>query len=527
VREITFQVRAPELHLSDNLAQVSRKILAGATSTLPVRVDEATATLFRPHLESDWGSIYSALPDFFNQFVRGRWQGNDQQHLPTTLVGDFGEFLTACLLRRMGARRVARVLRASDLNRPDFVAYFPARHEVLAIEVKAGSLNASTVEEATWKARRARRKHQLNICSALRKRREDGIDQITGTTGAPGRQRPPAGHPWNLGRARVPAHRTAVATPYFIDGRLSQAGVPWDVHSKPKACGGVRCRDCVLPGARNPLPVLLPIFYNSKVILSPLRPPDDFEGYVDAHALAARAVWTGSESLFHSAWQRFVTLFSSGAARQREEDQAVASHLLDVLAAGVEAGVVPSAQPLLKEASITGSLFDSLVEEQLAEAEPKSQGTEGTPRGRPDAAPRERWEQFWRARPQRRPRSRLKLPGGKLDGGTPIRDWVEKTKSELLVKEATLELPGATVFWIPTNRDEQAEFRIAAETPALARQAADALLALLIEGRKGAQRFEQRLEGDAGTHTSVLDGALLVAEALIGAEGTAIVRGSR
>lgn len=273
--------------------------------------------------------------------------------------------------------------------------------------------------------------------------------------------------------------------------------------------------------------MLLPIFYNSKVILRPLRPPDDLKSYVDAHALAARAVWTGSESLFHSAWRRLVSLLSSDGVRQREDAHAVASHLLDVLAAGIEAEVVPRAQPLLQEARITGELLESLVEEQFAEAESNSQGTVGTPRVRSDSAPQERWEHFWRTRPERRSRSRLKLSGGKSDGGAMIRDWVEKTAGERSIKEAALELPGATVFWLPTDRDEQAEFRIAAETPDAARQVADALLELLKGKREGAQRSEQRLRGDEVTHISVRDGALLAAEAFIGAEGIAIVRGAR
>lgn len=527
MRDFTFHVRAPELHLRDDLDQISHGIWPSATPVRLVRVDEPTATLFRPHLESDWGSLYSALPDFFNQFLRGRWRGNDQQHLPTTLVGDFGEFLTACVLRTMGATRVARVIRASHLHRPDFVAYFPARREVLAIEVKAGSLNGSKLEEATWNASRAGHKYQLNICSLLRNRREDGIEQIAATTGTPGRRRPPRGRPWDLGHARVPAHRTAVATPYFIDGRISQAGTPWAQHSTPKACRGLRCRDCVLPGARDPLPVLLPIFYNSEVILRPLPPPEDLERYVGAHALAARAVWTGSESLFHSAWRQFVSLFHADSALRKDNSKAANGHLLDILAAGVEAEVVQSTQLFLKEAGLTGAVFEAVVEEQLLEAESKSLGAMSTPRWQSGSKPEKDWEEFWRTRPQKRSRSRRRLPALEPEDGVALRNWVKETSSEQTTQEATLEIPGATVFWLPVDPDEQAEFRIAAEKPDTTRQVVDEMLKLFGGGRPDAHRSELKIRDGEVTYITVRDGPLLTGEAFISAEGTAIVRGRR
>ncbi|HEX5754578.1 MAG TPA: hypothetical protein VFZ09_50810 [Archangium sp.] len=275
------------------------------------------------------------------------------------------------------------------------------------------------------------------------------------------------------------------------------------------------------------MPVLLPIFYNSEVILRPLPPPDDLERYVDAHALAARAVWTGSESLFHSAWMQFVSLFHVDKDFYKGAAGAAGGHLLDVLAAGVEAEVVQSTPLLLKEAGLTGEVFESLVEEQLREADPKSQSMMGTSR-RPSVSKFEAdWEEFWRTRPKKKSRSRQRLPALNPDGGGAIRNWVNETASEQSTQEAILETPGATIFWLPADPDEQAEFRIASETPDTTRRVVDEVLKLFGGGRPGAQRLELRVRDGEVTLITVRDGALLTGEAFISAEATAIVRGTR
>ncbi|WP_158626547.1 hypothetical protein [Corallococcus interemptor] len=569
----TFQVRAPELHLNDSLDEISSKIKNGSLPQLSVRLDEKSAALFRPQLESDWGSLYSALPDFFSQFVRGRWHGKDHQHLPTTLVGDFGEFLTARVLRQKGATRIARVIRAAGLPRPDFVAWFPKRSEVIAIEVKSGSVNARRLEELTRNATRSgTSRHSFNLCAHLRDRRQDGIEQLNGLIVHPGKSRPPVGNPLSLGHARVPAHRSAVATPYFIDGRVAEAGMPWSKHSVPRACKPLRCMECVSSSHGKGMPVLLPIFFNSKVILEPLKPPNDLDGYVRAHALAASAVWTKSETLFQSAWKHLVSLLAPG--RQSGNDAyALDAHLLDVLAAAVEADIVSDVKARFSEASFDAERLEYLVSAQLDEAESIFQdakvnaqpvGTRPTipsagvsaqpaktrptiPNAEVDAQSVEarptipgaiaqavpprvtalmgRWEKYWRRRPNTRRKNRRRLSSLDPIQVEAIGSWIKETETDQSLMEATLEAPSAAIHWLPVGPDEQQEFRISAVDEQTARVVATTILELLVSRKPNAKNYVVDQVGDDElSYVVARDGPTTLGEVLISRDGAAIVR---
>lgn len=104
---------------------------------------------------------------------------------------------------------------------------------------------------------------------------------------------------------------------------------------------------------------------------------------------------------------------------------------------------------------------------------------------------------------------------------------MKETSSEQTTQEATLEIPGATVFWLPVDPDEQAEFRIASEKPDTTRLVVDEMLKLFGGGRPDAHRAELKIRDGEVTYITVRDGPLLTGEAFISAEGTAIVRGRR
>jgi hypothetical protein len=282
--------------------------------------------------------------------------------------------------------------------------------------------------------------------------------------------------------------------------------------------------ECVASGAGGPLPVLLPIFYNSKVILRPLLPPDEHERYVQAHTLATSAVWTGSEALFRSAWKQLVFLLEK-ARFQQDSAQAATAHLLDVLAAGVEADLVQDVGGLMKDALLTNDELGPIVDQQIHEAASTSPDDMSSPLVLKASSPIERWEDFWLGRPRTRKRSRRKLPALGVEQGKELRDWVEETAGEQKYAEATLDAPDAAICWLPSGTDEQREFRIAARDERTAQELAMTALALLVPQRSKAQRSEDGSSSDGVMqHVVVRDGVEITGEALISNEGTAIVR---
>src|SRR5262245_25181028 len=137
--EHRFRYISPVLKLDDELQSIKDAVLRERSATRELLVDEALFAAFASRLDGHWGSLYKQLPLFFQELLHGNWEGDADQRVPSSLLGDFGEFVGAAIVQRKenAPTEVARVIRASALARPDFIMLNGKTSKVTAIECKA------------------------------------------------------------------------------------------------------------------------------------------------------------------------------------------------------------------------------------------------------------------------------------------------------------------------------------------------------------------------------------------------------
>jgi hypothetical protein len=297
-----FQIVTPKLHIRDRAPVIKKGILAARAKPLDLAVAPERLEQFAPRLEGNWGRVLGALPEFYADLLAGNWRGDDSQSVPTSLLGDFGEFLAAEVVRQLHVpqARIARIVRPSGDKRPDFLCFDPAKNEIIALESKARTNNAERLRAKA--ARRSFDPLTYSICSEIVARRWEALEQISSVY----RLNRPLGSGKASAvvtkrvkrRARVSAHRSAIATPFIADGRFALGMLPGLKFEAQESCGHT-CATC-LRGTGAPM-VLLPLFFNSKTVIEPMVPQSPAQVF-EAYMLANKADWAEAAEFLHEAF---------------------------------------------------------------------------------------------------------------------------------------------------------------------------------------------------------------------------------
>jgi hypothetical protein len=512
----SFDLVSPRVPLLADLLALKTAVLGARATPSRVTFSSDDFTAFSPRLEGHWGPLHGTLPEFFAAVLAGSWDASLWQAVPTSLLGDFGEFMgvrafQASLPRRS---RVARVVRASGLKRPDFIVFDPSQSRLTAVECKAHSVNAVRLRAKTRPGART----SLNWCTACRGRRNDGLEQIGSKV--VGIRRAPSGklvvEVRDYRRGRVIAHATAIVTPFFPDGRL-RPGLLFDAgaFTEPRICN-MRCTECLL-GTSAPL-ILAPVFHNAPEEVHPLSPVgEDSEAWFEAYLECAKALWTKSQSQFDESWTYLVTLWREHPMTA-ESGPATLQPLLDIVARAVEIGLdvalaigaleLPDEE--LEEALTLHSLEtvpvteaaeidvdgkpgqpDERVDRELAKLPPPPRGaversTEERPPavaaaqvpGEVDGVPLERWLTDLAVPNAGRRRRRGPLPP--LTLGERALAWLEEEPDAEVTLRGALEPDGPPVSIWRAQRagDAAVEVRVATRGQAQTRRAVALLMAM-------------------------------------------------
>jgi len=352
-------------------------------------VDSDEFALFQPKLDSDWGPLHHSLIGFIQSVFDGGWRATAMQHAPTSLVGDFGEYYLAkqyCDAHIGRGARVARVVRAQGLKRPDFVIWDPARSRLTALECKTSIINSANIRQRMF--RRAQRSADLTLCSTTKERRNKGLAQVCSKSTKTERavvlpQRSPLSTPpdrdvTDYNESRVLANRSVVGTLVVPDGRLKQGNThaPVRVHH-PQGCDDT-CLNCPAGVSR----VHVAFFTNNSIEIRPMLPedrPELGEEAFRAQLLLARALWCDSTAMFMRGLEDLAWLARSLSRGGSESERLrYAVLVLDAVAAGLEARLVRAEQAfLLLRSGFTG-ILSAAYTAQLTEAAPTRQDKSAT-----------------------------------------------------------------------------------------------------------------------------------------------------
>jgi len=332
-----FWLVAPVLKAKAGAEDIQKAILEARTKPESLLVSDRQYDDFATRLEGHWGALHQAVPTFHSALMAGGWDGAAHQAVPSSLLGDFGEFLAteAFKLAVAGDVRIARVIRSPGLPRPDFIILDRRRNRLIALESKAATMNAARLRQRIQRTGKA----YLNVCSTLRGRRENARPQIASSVVASsvGAERLVLTPQVNFGRARVPAHDLAIATPYLVDGRALGGKLPFERKNRPRQCwklsGRKGCCDCL---AQDERPLLLcPIFTSSPDEDEGLPLPERPDGFFDAYLSLNRAVWVDSPELYGDGFARVLNQWNLEGHSRGQRISALLP-ILDLIRFGVE-----------------------------------------------------------------------------------------------------------------------------------------------------------------------------------------------
>ncbi|MDY7232112.1 hypothetical protein [Hyalangium rubrum] len=503
-----FQIVTPRLHIGDKASAIKKGILAARAKPLDLEVAPETLEQFAPRLEGNWGQILSALPEFYADLLAGNWRGDDSQSVPTSLLGDFGEFLAAEVVRQVHVprARIARIVRPSGDMRPDFLCFDPAKNEIVALEAKARTNNAERLRAKA--ARRSFDPLTYSICSEISARRREALEQISSvyTLSRPlGSGKASAVVTKRIvRRARVSAHRSAIATPFIADGRFVLGMLPGLQFKKQKSCPHT-CSEC-LRRAGAPM-VLLPLFFNSKTVIEPMVPKSPAQVF-EAYMLANKADWAEAAEFLHEAFssllhttpepqsQAHLQPLLDMVAFAADNDWADAGKMLKELEhiAGREAltdavtlhdferGTHPTAA-MAPGVTASGSADEVMSAPQVDREGPKRGPPARTPPAKAkevELVPPETWLKEHSHRSIRRPRDRASLPPLLLEGVTweTVASTLRRARSATAVTALPVrEGQNVWLYRAPLSR-RTTELRVVAKNADDAALAAAQLLAL-------------------------------------------------